>query len=167
MGSSYLKSDRQNLIDAKKKQEKSNELGIVRNTGEKSYEQICKRDSLHASHGRGKLGHLRVHLLVVGLEADHVPAEFNLCIPDLGQSVGLVHQLQMRVGQAIELRDALQEDNLLSWRKFLNVLRRKLGGLLDRAGVVPLLAEAVAGLGEGIIKLVLDGRLRKKSFGGG
>ena len=99
-----------------------------------------------------------------------MPAELDLCIPDLGQSIGLVHQLQVRVGQAIELGDALQEDNLLSRRELLNVLGRELGGLLDRAGVVPLLTEAVAGLGEGIIKLVLDGRLRKiikKSFGGG
>lgn len=96
-----------------------------------------------------------------------MPAELDLCIPNLGQSIGLVHQLQVRVGQAIELRDALQEDYLLSRRKLFNVLRRELGGLLDRAGMVPLLAEAVAGLGEGIIKLVLDGGLRKMCYGSG
>lgn len=93
-----------------------------------------------------------------------MPAELDLCIPDLSQSIDLVHQLQVRVGQAIELGDALQEDNLLSRRELLNVLGRELGGLLDSAGVVPLLAEAVAGLGEGIIKLVVDGGLRKKVF---
>lgn len=66
--------------------------------------------------------------------------------------------------QAIELRNALQEDNLLGRRELLNILGRELSGLLDSARVVPLLAEAVAGLGEGIIKLVLDRGLRKKVF---
>lgn len=62
----------------------------------------------------------------------------------------------MRVGQRCNLGDTLQEHNSLGRGEFIQILRRELGGLGLVAGIVPFLAQAVAGLGEGIVEPVVD-----------
>lgn len=62
----------------------------------------------------------------------------------------------MSVGQGCNLGNTLQEDNSLGRGELVQILGRELGGLGLVAGIVPLLAQAVAGPGEGIIELVVD-----------
>lgn len=63
--------------------------------------------------------------------------------------------------QGGNLGNTLQEDHSLGRGELIQILGSELSGLGLVAGIVPLLAQTVAGLGEGIIELVVDRGLSK------
>jgi len=51
--------------------------------GPRKMNRAGQRILLHAAHCRGEGSHLRVDLLVISLQANHLPTELDLCVANV------------------------------------------------------------------------------------